>query len=127
MRVNYVIIFVSDMARSIGFYKDVLELPLRFQSQGWTEFATEGATIALHAARTEGSTPGQAGAGDSDDLPPGLCRPGLRVADLDAFHARMMAHSVRCVQEPKEMFGARIAQYLDPDGLSISVSERRSE
>jgi hypothetical protein len=28
-------------------------------------------------------------------------------------------------QEPKEVFGARIASYLDPDGLSISVGEER--
>ena len=28
---------------------------------------------------------------------------------------------VKCVQEPKNVFGARLAQYLDPDGLAISV------
>jgi hypothetical protein len=32
---------------------------------------------------------------------------------------------VRCVQEPRETFGVRIATYLDPDGLAIAVSERR--
>jgi hypothetical protein len=37
----------------------------------------------------------------------------------------MVAKNVPCIQEPKETFGARIAQYLDPDGLSISVSEER--
>lgn len=36
---------------------------------------------------------------------------------------RMLAASVRCVQEPRETFGVRIAQYADPDGLVISVSE----
>jgi hypothetical protein len=30
---------------------------------------------------------------------------------------------VRCAQEPRSTFGARIAQYLDPDGMPISVSE----
>lgn len=48
VRVNYVIVFVSDMDRSITFYQDVLGLPLRFKSPGWTEFATDGATVALH-------------------------------------------------------------------------------
>ena len=43
MRVNYAIVFVSDMTRSVIFYRDVLGLPLRFESPGWTEFATEGA------------------------------------------------------------------------------------
>jgi predicted enzyme related to lactoylglutathione lyase len=47
------------------------------------------------------------------------------VADLDAFHGRMVAHGVSCVQEPKAVFGARVAQYADPDGLVLSVGEER--
>ena len=50
MRVSYAIVFVSDIKGSVCFYRDVLGLPLRFESPGWTEFATEGATLALHAA-----------------------------------------------------------------------------
>ena len=38
----------------------------------------------------------------------------------------MTEMKVPCIQAPKEDFGARIAQYLDPDGLAISVSEERS-
>jgi hypothetical protein len=29
------------------------------------------------------------------------------------------------MQQPKDLFGAKIAQYLDPDVLAISVSEER--
>jgi lactoylglutathione lyase len=111
MRVNYAIVFVSDMRRAVSFYRDVLGLPLKFESPGWTEFATDGATLALHASEAANS--------------PGQCRPGLSVPNLDDFHKKMVEMNVRCVQEPKEMFGARIAQYVDPDGLSISVGEER--
>ena len=120
MRVNYAIVFVSDMKRAVSFYRDVLGLPLRFESPGWTEFVTDGATLALHAS--EGSSPA------SDDplkAPAGRCRPGLRVPDLDGFHKRMVEMGVPCLQEPKEVFGARVAQYIDPDGLVISVGEER--
>jgi lactoylglutathione lyase len=119
MRVNYAIVFVSDMARSVAFYRDVLGLPLRFESPGWTEFATDGATLALHlsAAPNPGDDPAHAAAG--------RCRPGLSVPDLDAFHRRMADRGVPCVQEPKAVFGARVAQYADPDGLNISVGEER--
>jgi catechol 2,3-dioxygenase-like lactoylglutathione lyase family enzyme len=86
MRVSYAIVFVGDMNRSVAFYRDVVGLTLRFQTPGWTEFSTDGATLALHAA-------------DAPQPP--------------------------CIQEPKDVFGARIAQYLDPDGLAISVSEER--
>jgi lactoylglutathione lyase len=120
MRVSFAILFVSDMKRSVAFYRDVVGLPLKFESPGWTEFATEGATIALHASKEPPS-----GDHDAEDLPAGRCRPGLSVADLDAFHQKMVEHHVPCLQPPKEVFGARIAQYVDPDGLGISVSEER--
>ena len=71
MRLTCAIVFVSDMKRSVAFYHDVLGLPLRFESPGWTEFATEGATLALHAS--EGP------AGDTGALQPavgGRCRRG---------------------------------------------------
>lgn len=122
MRLHYSIVFVSDMNRSVSFYRDVLELPLRFESPGWTEFATEGATLALHASEAVAS-----GAEDPLHVPGGRCRPGLSVPDLDEFHRRMVRHGVPCVQEPERVFGARVALYLDPDGLGISVGEERRE
>jgi lactoylglutathione lyase len=116
VRVNYAIVFVSDMAQSVAFYRDALGLPLKFQSIGWSEFATEGATLALHlSSATEREDPRR--------ITAGRCRPGLRVPSLDEFHKRAVENKVTCVQEPKDQFGVRIAQYADPDGLVISVSE----
>ena len=120
MRVNYAIVFVSDMNRSVEFYRDVLGLPLKFETPGWTEFATDGATLALHACKESTS------AEDEYEIP-GRWRSGFSVPDLDAFHQRIAENNVPCVQEPKEMFGARIAQYLDPDGLPFSVGEERQK
>jgi lactoylglutathione lyase len=120
VRVSYAIVFVSDMQRSVAFYRDVIGLALRFDSPEWSEFATEGATLALHR-----SEKADADADGGGELPAGHCRPGLSVPDLDAFHLRMIEHRVSCTQQPKDLFGARIAQYLDPDGLVISVSEDR--
>ncbi len=118
MRLNYAIIFVSDMKRSIAFYRDVVGMPLRFESPDWTEFATEGATIALHKSEaTEKPSPTKESAG--------WCRPGVTVPGLTAFHQRMIEYKVPCVQEPKNIFGALIAQYVDPDGLAFGVSEDR--
>jgi lactoylglutathione lyase len=121
VKVNYAIVFVSDMTRSVSFYRDVIGLPLKFESTHWTEFATEGATLALHASDVPNVEENQR------RTPAGRCRPGLSVTDLDAFHERMVENSVPCIQEPKDVFGARLAQYLDPDGLVISVGEERSD
>ena len=118
MRVSYAIVFVSDMKRSVAFYRDVIGLPLKFDSPEWSEFATEGATFALHRSEQPPSA-------QDESEPAGRCRPGLGVPDLEAFHLRMVEHNVVCTQQPKDLFGAKIAQYLDPDGLAISVSEER--
>lgn len=120
MRVSYIIVFVSDMKRSVSFYRDVIGLPLRFESPEWTEFATDGATLALHASEGADSSPD-----NPRIVPAGRCRPGLAVPDLDEFHRRMIENDVPCIHEPKDVFGARIAQYADPDGLVISVGEER--
>jgi len=119
MRVNYAIVFVSDMRRSVSFYRDTIGLPLKFESPHWTEFASDGATLALHLAES-GPPP------SADDEPrAGSCRPGLSVPSLGDFHQRMVERNVRCLQEPKDVFGSRVAQYTDPDGLTISVAESR--
>jgi lactoylglutathione lyase len=120
MRVNYAIVFVSNMNRAVSFYRDVLGLTLRFESPGWTEFATEGATLALHAS--EGSDSEK---DDPQQVPAGRCRPGLSVPNLEEFHKRMVERNVPCIQQPKTVFGTRVAQYSDPDGLVISVGEER--
>lgn len=118
MRVNYVIISVSEMARSVAFYRDTIGLPLKFETSTWTEFATDGATLALHVHRSGTSDIGAAGAAGT-----GHCRPGLSVPSLANFHARMLEQGVRCVQVPSVVFGSLVAQYSDPDGLIFSVAE----
>jgi lactoylglutathione lyase len=120
VRIQYAIVFVHDMPRAVSFYRDLVGLPVRFETSHWTEFATEGATLALHLSETaneQGAPP--------EDPPAGRCRPGLSVPDLDAFHRRMVENDVPCLQEPKEVFGSRLAQYVDPDGLAFSVGEER--
>jgi lactoylglutathione lyase len=128
MRVSYAIVFVSDMKRSVAFYRDVVGLPLKFDSPEWSEFATDGATLALHRASGPPSPSEGAEAQaplTGNEQPAGQCRPGLSVRDLDAFHQRMMEHNVTCTRQPEDLFGSKIARYLDPDGLVISVSEDR--
>ena len=120
IRITYSIVLVSDMARSVAFYRDIIGMPLRFESPGWTEFDTGGSTWALHTCESPAS--------DTEVLrseTAGCCRPGFQVSNLNEFHARMRENNVPCAQEPTETFGTRIARYIDPDGLAFSVSEPR--
>ena len=108
-KVEYAIVFVSDMKKSVAFYRDVLGLPLRFESPGWSEFATEGTTLALHPAGR---------------IPAGSCQPGFVVEDIQAFHRAAEAKGMKCIEPPKTQdFGGVLAAYADPDGLIISIME----
>lgn len=118
-KLDYAIVFVSDMKRSVAFYRDVLGLPLKFESPGWTEFANEGSTLALHPADAVNPEPASEGTS-----PAGACHLGFVVENLDKFHHTMQAKGVTCLQPPKmQDFGSRLALYADPDGLPFSIAE----
>lgn len=120
MQISNTILFVSDMAAATAFYRDVVGLPLRFESPEWTEFATEGSTVALH------STPGAKVERPADGTTlAGTAQVGFRLADPDAvaaFHARMQEHGVACLREPQELHGVMLASYEGFDGLPFGVS-----
>jgi lactoylglutathione lyase len=118
MHIQYAMIFVSDMSQATAFYRDVIGFPLKFESPGWTEFATTGATLALHPTPSPAPPAG-------DHNPAGTARFGFEVPDITAFHNRMLEHGVPCISEPKEQFGATLAQYSGPDGMIFSVGEAR--
>jgi catechol 2,3-dioxygenase-like lactoylglutathione lyase family enzyme len=65
---RYMIKFVADMNKAVTFYRDVLGLPLKFESPGWSEFVTGETTLALHPA--------------SDKNPAGKVELGFTVADV---------------------------------------------
>ena len=47
---NYVIVYVTDMAKAVKFYGDTLGIKVRFDSPEWTELETGTTTLALHHA-----------------------------------------------------------------------------
>ena len=101
-KLTYAIVFVSDMARSVAFYQDIIGFPLKHQSPGWSEFATEGCRLAL---RKSGARRAQSG--KIDDITAGHCHPGFFVQDIDAFAAKMNQAGVAVVSPVKlRRFGA---------------------
>jgi predicted enzyme related to lactoylglutathione lyase len=46
-KISVVLIGVTDMRRAVRFYRDVVGLPVKFQTEEYTEFATHGAVLAL--------------------------------------------------------------------------------
>ena len=108
MKLNYVIKYVADMDKAVAFFRDRLGLELRFQSPGWTEFATGETTLALHAS--------------SDSHPAGTSSIGFNADDLDAFFREAKNAGVEFTSEPTETFGRRIARFKDSEGSECGVS-----
>jgi len=113
-KLDYVMVTVSDMDRSVEFYRDKLGIPLKSQAPRWSEFQTAGTTLALHG----GGTPQQ---------PPSnqACTFGFSVPNLDQTFADLTAKGVRFVVPPmvQEAQGIKLAVCIDPDGLTISFAE----
>ena len=108
-KLTYAIKFVADMDRAIRFHRDTLGLPLKFQSPGWSEFATGETTLALHPA--------------SEKNPAGKLELGFQVDDLRKFHQEMLAQGLTFSMPPtKQEYGAYLAQLMDSEGAHYSVS-----
>jgi predicted enzyme related to lactoylglutathione lyase len=108
-KLSHIIEFVADMDRAILFYRDVVGLPLKFQSPGWSEFATGEITLALHPA--------------SEKNPAGGLELGFSVPDLQQFHTEMKGKGVQFAMAPaKQDFGGMLAQFVDSEGAHVSVS-----
>jgi lactoylglutathione lyase len=119
-KIDYAMVNVSDMARSVAFYRDVLGIPLRFDSPGWSEFETGATTLALHLA------PPAAPKGEASHGPTaGTCSLGFSTEDLDKTYAELQSRGAHFVMPPMDQpgEGIRLAVCVDPDGMGISFAQ----
>jgi lactoylglutathione lyase len=119
-RVGYVILFVGDLGRSVGFYRDVLGVPFKLEGDGYVEFATRGARFGLYDRSRLDELTGQG----SD--PPGA--PGgevvFLVEDVDAEAERLRGAGARILSGPVDRpWGHRTLHVEDPDGFVVELAE----
>jgi len=117
-QIDYTMVVVSDMQRSVEFYRDLIGLQLKFQSPEWTEFATGQTTFALHG----GGTARQYQDTGDQSKAAGSCSIGFTVEDVDKTYDEMTAKGLTFVMPPsqREGEGIKLAIAIDPDGLPIS-------
>lgn len=120
-QIDYTMVIVSDMDRSVEFYRDKLGIPLKFQSPEWTEFQTGATTLALHS----GGVPQTQAAGGDPSKQAGTCSIGFNVEDVDKTFAELKAKGVNFVMPPtqREGEGIKLAVGIDPDGLPVSFAQ----
>ena len=130
-QIDYTMVVVSDMARSVAFYRDLLGIPLKFESPDWTEFLTGTTTLALHGGglKSESVRTGKRRQvrGDLLDwLQRRRCRQNLRRAESQrreichaAHPARRRRHQTRCLHR-----SGRLADRLRPNDRTGSRGRR---
>ena len=105
-RVSVVYLYVSDMERSLGFYRDLLGIPLEGDDD-WTEATLGGTRFALHATHE--------GIGE---LSAGTIHVSLEVADADAAAERLRAEGVETHETMRDEWGTAV-EVVDPDGYRV--------
>ena len=120
-QIDYTMVIVSDMNRSVEFYRDKLGIPLKFQSPDWTEFQTGATTLALHGGGVKRDL---SAAGDQSKNA-GTCSIGFNVDDVDKTYEELKAKGIFFVMPPtqREGEGIKLTVCVDPDGLPISFAQ----
>lgn len=112
-----IILLVSDMNRSIEFYRDRLGLPLKNQSPEWSEFFLKGTKLALHVNKR---------LRDKMSSRIGILI-GFMVLDMDETSKILKARGVKFIKEPKDENFGKHAIIEDPDGYMISLVQLTSK
>ena len=122
-KVGTVILLVSDMERSVKFYKELLGLPVKTktQSQDWVEFFNRETTLSLHAIN-KGKGGSNVGSKDTK-LGTGTLL-GFMVSDIDSTVQFLKENNIRFFKEPREEPFGKHAIVEDPDGHLISQLKR---
>jgi lactoylglutathione lyase len=111
-RVGAVILLVSNMEKSVKFYRDTLGLPIKTKSKDWTEFFNNDTVMALHPAKKKSNI--KTGSG---------MLVGFEVGDLEATVKKLKEKRVKFFKKPKEEPFGKHAIVQDPDGHLISIAE----
>lgn len=109
-----VMVVVSDMARSVAFYRDILGLKLVFENSEWSSFQVGHVALGLHPHSPH--LPVNAGGGISF---------GFYVSSLDDTLAKLAEFGVAPKHISEENFG-RLAIIPDPDGYGIQLCQMKA-
>jgi catechol 2,3-dioxygenase-like lactoylglutathione lyase family enzyme len=111
-RIGAVILLVSNMEKSVKFYRDTLGLPIKTKSKDWTEFFNNDTVMALHPAKKKSNI--KTGSG---------MLVGFEVGELEATVKKLKEKKVKFFKKPKEEPFGKHAIVKDPDGHLISIAE----
>jgi catechol 2,3-dioxygenase-like lactoylglutathione lyase family enzyme len=125
VRFGYTILYVEDVARSLGFYGRALGLERRFLHESGEYGELETGATALAFATHELAASNLPGV--YDGARQARCRPPFEVcfvtADVAGAYERALAAGAEAVTEPQtKPWGQDVAYVSDPDGNLIELA-----
>lgn len=122
MTMTYVEIGVTDLGRAEAFYSGLLGLGPGQASEDAYGHRVAWLESGPAMVRLVEVGVGRASGWDSDDRQCGIRHFGLKVADIDAWAAKLADAGVSFALEPFDAFGnVRIAFFFDPDGAYLEL------
>ena len=118
-KVDYVILYVEDLGRSVAFYREVVRVPHKFTDTTYAEFATEGTKFALF---DRAALPELIGRKVDGEGPWGEI--AFLVDDVDAEVLRLQEAGVQILAGPVDRpWGQRTLHFLDADGHVVEFAQ----
>jgi catechol 2,3-dioxygenase-like lactoylglutathione lyase family enzyme len=119
---DYVVLVVEDLDRSVEFYCCVLGLPLSHRAPSYAQLATGDTRLGLFTRSEMALTLGR------ELVAPDVSRPGFelgfKVESADEAFAHLVAAGAKPVCAPADRpWGQRTAYVGDPDGHLIELAE----
>lgn len=119
-RIILLVLEVADVERALGFYRDLLGVPLRRDlDHGGTDRWISGdhAAHSWHGSFLHFALYKSKGVVTRD------AQLGFPVGDLEAMHAKLVAAGIPVDVAPRDEPWGRTARYRDPDGNSVSLTQ----
>jgi lactoylglutathione lyase len=121
-RIDYVILYVEDLERSIQFYRDAIGLEFKLHGDAYAEFAMEGTKFALFERSKLPELIGSAAKAEPSEVPAGEVL--ILVDDVDGEAERLRAAGVEPLTGPVDRpWGHRTLHVADPDGHVVELAQ----
>jgi catechol 2,3-dioxygenase-like lactoylglutathione lyase family enzyme len=119
------VLYAADMARATGFYRDVIELPIMFESPRLTAFdaGRQGVLLLFQQGATADDVPTRGGTipGHDGNGPVHMAF-AIPNEDYEAWREHLAAHGVALLSEVAWPAGGRSLYFNDPDSHVIELA-----
>ena len=109
-------VFTTDWDRSVAFYRDQVELGLKFadESMGWAEFDLGGPSLGIE--RVDGDDP------ETRNLVGRFIGISIAIPDMDQTYATLKERGVEFLSAPeRQPWGGVLAHFKDPDDNVLTL------